>query len=100
MFRHVFAAERKAIYAEGSKQTSDVTPASILQERLLALLALWAYEQRPCRHCGQLLYFVQLPAGTTAPGAFSAKDHWVMAYNSEGENHAGHCPGSRQRVPE
>ena len=77
-----------------------MTNESTLQERLLAVLQLLAYEQRPCRNCGQLLYFVQLPEGTTTPGAFRVKEHWVAAYNSEGENHAGACPGSRRRIPE
>jgi hypothetical protein len=74
---------------------------SILQERLIGLLQLLAYEQRPCRACGQMLYFVQLPEGTTTPGAFYVKEHWAVAYNNEGENHAGHCPGSaKKRSPE
>jgi hypothetical protein len=48
-----------------------------------------------------MLYFVQLPEGTTTMGAFGVKEHWVVAYNSEGENHAGHCPGSaKKRSPE
>lgn len=70
---------------------------SILQERLLAVLKLLAYEQRPCRQCGHLLYFVQLPEGTTTSGAFRVKEHWVVAFNSEGENHAGRCSGSTQK---
>jgi hypothetical protein len=74
---------------------------AILQERILSLLQLWAYEQRPCRNCGQMLYFVRLPEGTTTAGAFRVKEHWVVAYNSEGENHAGHCPTSaKKRSPE
>ena len=47
-----------------------------------------------------MLYFVPLPEGATTQGAFHHKERWAVAYNSEGENHAGHCPGSRQRVPE
>jgi hypothetical protein len=74
---------------------------SILQERLIGLLQLLAYEQRPCRACGQMLYFVQLPEGTTTPGAFRVKEQWVVAYSSEGENHADHCPGSaKKHAPE
>ena len=77
-----------------------MSPESTSSARLLALLKLWAYEQRPCRQCGQMLYFVQLPEGTTTAGAFRSKDHGVVAYNGEGENHAGRCPGARQPVPE
>ena len=77
-----------------------MTNESTLQERLLAILKLLAYEQRPCRHCGQLLYFVLLPEGAAVQGAFRAKESWAVAFNSEGENHAGHCSGAGQRVPE
>jgi hypothetical protein len=74
---------------------------AILQERILTLLQFWAYEQYPCRNCGQLLYFVQLPEGTTPPGAFRVQEHWAVAYTSEGENHAGHCSGcAKRRSPE
>ena len=71
----------------------------LIQERLLALLKLLAYEQRPCRHCEQMLYFVQLPEGTSTPGAFRVKEHWVVAYNGEGENHVKACPGSAKKHP-
>jgi len=45
-----------------------------------------------------MLYFVQLPEGTTTAGAFYVKEHWVVSYNGEGENHAGHCPGSAKKL--
>ena len=68
-----------------------------IEERLLTILKLLAYEQRPCKHCGQMLYFVQLPEGTSTLGAYRVKDHWIVAYNSEGENHASACSGSAKK---
>ena len=72
-----------------------------IEERLLALLKLLAYEQRSCRNCRQMLYFVQLPEGAITPGTFRVKDCWVVAYNGEGENHVRNCLGAtRKRDPE
>ena len=73
---------------------------AIFQKRILTLLQLLASEQRPCRHSGQMLYFLTLPEGTTTTGAFRLKEHWTVAFTGDGENHAGHCPGTRQHAPQ
>jgi hypothetical protein len=71
-----------------------------LEERLLTLLKLVAYEQRPCRECGEMLYWISLPEGRSTLGAFHTKRHgWVVAYNGAGVNHAGACPGPVKKQP-
>ena len=55
------------------------------EARLLALLEAIACDKRACRLCGQLIYFVKLNSGWTAP------------YGSDGINHFENCPEYRKR---
>lgn len=72
-----------------------------MEERFLALLKLLAYEQRPCKYCGQMLYLIQSPPDRSALGAFYVKEHWVVVLDGEGKNHADECSGLiRKRSPE
>jgi hypothetical protein len=54
------------------------------EERLLQLLQRVAEETRPCRACGEILYFVRHRSGHTAP------------YTAQGINHFINCPQATQ----
>jgi len=54
-----------------------------IEERLAKLLSLAAYETRPCKACGAVLYFVRHHAtGKAAP------------YTADGVNHFIACPAA------
>ena len=51
-----------------------------LENRLRAILARHAKAARPCRACGEPLWFVSVPAGGVVP------------YQADGRNHFETCP--------
>ena len=59
------------------------------QTRLLDLLKAVSCKVRPCRFCGQQLYFVPVASGKMRP------------YTAEGRNHFEDCPHfQRQTAPQ
>jgi hypothetical protein len=54
------------------------------QGRLILFLGLMAEEERPCRFCGEHLYFLRSP-----------KIGRRIALNKQGVDHEGRCPNTR-----
>lgn len=59
--------------------------------RLIALLERVAYEKRPCKLCGETIYFVQVQAR-------GVQAQHVAVYSKRGVPHESDCP--RRRPPQ
>jgi len=54
-----------------------------LEERMERLLKLAAYEVRPCRACGQMLYFVRHNTGKAAPYTADGVNHFITCRSAD-----------------
>jgi hypothetical protein len=54
-----------------------------LEERMERLLKLAAYEVRPCKACGQTLYFVKHNTGKAAPYTADGLNHFIACESAD-----------------